>query len=208
MCEFLNEICKKLSELSNGGVDNKEGEVLLISKLPLRSDGLFLNGYQHILYNKLTSDEIDYLSAKVNRKISKQLMDFYKCFNGASFFSDSLSIAGLRKDYSRMGGEYLPVSLEYGNTIELPSDVEGNLIDDSEYIRFGGYADDGSELVMSTNDVDLTVKAVPRWKTEPILHVWDNFNSFLTSEVERMSKIYNKLDGNIDPLNTIPPIWE
>lgn len=206
----ITSIISKLESLDNSESLKFEDGTHLISKLPARDDGLFQDAYQHEIYPSWSENEILRLEGLISRKIPVPLKEFYRISNGMSIFSGSLSIRGLRENYTREVDIRLPVSLESGNTKDRPMrSVNGKdeFIDNSGQIRFGFFSYSGTELMMLLDDKK-HIYAVPRYKEGPILYEWESFESMLNSEIERMSNEYIKRDAKVDPLNPIEGPWE
>ena len=168
----------------------------LISKFPPRKDGLFSDAYLHEIYAGLKENEIDDLEASACKKLPEQLREFYRYANGLSIFADSLSIRGLRRNYTRDTGSRLPVSLEYGNVIEKP---EGNA---RSQLRFGWFSAQDAELVIDL-DNPMEICAVPSCQNSPVLYRWSSLEALLSTEVDRMSKVYLKQPDKVDFFNPI-----
>lgn len=113
-----------------------------------------------------------------------------------SIFANSLSIRGLRRNYTRDIGSRLPVSLEYGNTVEKP---EGGT---RSQLRLGWYSAQGAELVLDLEN-PAEIWAVPRYQSSPVLYRWSSLEELLSTEVDRMSKVYLGQPGKVDFFNRI-----
>lgn len=206
----ITVIISKLDSLDDFESTKLEDGTYLISKIPPRDDGLFQEAYQHEIYPALSENEILRLENIVSRKIPSQLKEFYRLCNGINIFSGSLSIRGLRENYSRNIDVRLPISLESGNTKDRPMrniDGENVFIDNSGQLRFGFFSHSGTELMMLLDDNE-HVYVVPRYKEGPVLYEWESFESMLNSEIERMSNEYVNRDAKVDPLSPIEGPWE
>jgi hypothetical protein len=205
----IKSIISRLESVENSKSLVLEDGTHLISKLPARDDGLFQEAYQHEIYPSLSEDEIFHLEGLISRKIPDNLKDYYRICNGMSIFSGSLSIRGLRENYTRDVDVRLPISLESGNTKDRPMrkiNGKDEFIDNSGQIRFGFFSYSGTELMMLISD-EKRIYAVPRYKDGPILYEWESFESMLNSEIERMSNEYIKRESKVDPLNPIAGPW-
>ena len=172
---------------------------LLIGKMPRRKDGLFQEAYLHEIYAPLGLSQIDSLETLIGKRLPKALRELYEQANGLSLFYGSFSIRGLRANYNRRDGTRQPVSLEYGNTMEIPTG-EG----DTDRIVFGFYAiDDGYQVSILPRQGDI-VELTPRRRNSPRLAEWRSISEFLLSEVERLSMEFEKAEGACDPLNVLP----
>lgn len=196
-------IIAKLRSLDDVESRTLENGTWLIRKNPPRRDGRFADAYLHEVYSGLRANQIYQLEALIGRKLPPDLRVLYEQANGMSLFYDSLSIRGLREDYSRALSVRLPVSLEYGNVIDRPEGQEKSGVD---YVRFGFYSDDGSELAIAL-DGRREIYAFPRYRLQPVLFEWPDLESMLLSEIDRMADLYKLRTGNVDPLNVLPPPW-
>lgn len=204
MTDAVEYAVRCLTSLHDNDVQEMQGGGCLIGRNPPRTDGLFEQGYRHEIYSPLDESKILLLEQLSGKRIPDDLKDFYRQANGLSFFCGSLSIGGLRTDYTRDMGSYQPVSLEYGNRLELPQ--TGNDLDTPhrEQIKFGFYAGgDGAELAMSL-DGDRRIFLLPRRRTAPILFCWSNLKDFLQSEVSRLAAAYLQRGGEVSPIDVLP----
>jgi hypothetical protein len=193
---YVDKLIDSLRALEDSGSIVQSNGTRLISKFPPRKDGLFSDAYLHEIYVGLKESEIDDLEALVCQKLPEQLREFYGYANGLSIFADSLSIRGLRRNYTRDIGSRLPVSLEYGNTVEKPKG------DSRSQLRFGWYSEQGAELVINLDNPE-EVCAVPRYESSPVLYRWSSIEELLATEVERMGKIYLMQPDKVDFFNPI-----
>lgn len=193
---YIDKLVASLRALNDSGSVVQPNGTRLIGKFPPRKDGLFSDAYLHEVYAGLAEDGIDDLEALVGKKLPEQLRAFYRQVNGLRIFAGSLSIRGLRRDYTRDIGTRLPVSLEYGNTVEKPAGGTPS------QLRFGGYSAQGTELVIDLDD-PAEIWAVPRFRSSPVLYRWSSLDELLAAEVDRMSEIYLRQPDNVDFLNPI-----
>lgn len=205
----IDELIKRLREINDAGTRQLANGAWLIGKLPPRRDGRFAEAYLHEIYAGLTGGELGELEDLVEQKLPEQLRTFYRQANGLSLFCDSISIRGLRRDYSRDGLARQPVSLEYGNTIERPVD-EGlgyeKRSNRLKQIRFGYFAAAEAELVAYIEG-QTTIEALPAMQLGPVLHTWPDLATMLRTEVERMAALYKNRRGDVDPLSPLEPPW-
>jgi hypothetical protein len=172
---------------------------LLIGKLSPRSDGLFQEAYLHEVYAPLSRSDVTALAELIGRAVPQPLSDFYTAANGLSMFCGSLTIRGLRPQMNRTGAARYPVSLSYGNKIEI-SEGDG----DSDRIVFGFYSDGEGYEVSILPSQDNSIVLTPRRRTGPHLRSWSSFSAFLSEEAERLSKAFVERAGVCDPLNVLP----
>lgn len=193
---YVDKLIASLRALNDSGSTVQANGTRLISKFSPRKDGLFSDAYLHEVYAGLAEDGIDDLEALAGKKLPEPLREFYRYANGLSIFADSLSIRGLRRNYTRDIGSRLPVSLEYGNTVEKP---EGGTC---SQLRFGWYSAQGAELVLDLDD-PVEIWAVPRYQSSPVLYRWSSLEELLSAEVDRMSKVYLRQPDKVDFFNPI-----
>lgn len=174
----------------------------LIGKLKPRADGLFSKAYMHSIYSGLSEDSIRDLANMIGRHLPEPLMDFYRAANGLSLFCGSLSISGLRVDYSRNPEVRLPVSLEYGNTLELPKGSDTYAATERP-ISLGFYSW-GKGAHVFLDPTSFGVWLAPRNHLSPILYQWASLEYFLEHEIERMTAASKNID--LSPLVVIPPV--
>ena len=159
----------------------------LIAKAPHKGP----NAWLFSLYPGLSDDEIMQLEHRVNIKFNKDYRDFLKQMNGFHFLISVFSMDGLRRNYKRSGDSiWQPYDLITPNTIERPKDAPPN------YLFIGGYNWDGSSLCMDT-ETDKVYRC-RRWTSE-ILNIWDNLEDMLSSESQRLVKLFDESGKKIDP---------
>lgn len=211
---YLDDIIAKLRALNDAGFKQVSNGTLLIGKLPPPPDGIGgIHAYLHALYAPITSEQIDTLGKKIARTIPADIRDLLQHCNGLSLFAGSLSIGGLRFNYSRKlsDEERQPVSLEYGNVIERPLAGENggeHFADNSLEIRFGFYSKDPGAKLMMKLDGDRRVYAVPRDRIGPVLYEWSDLPALLSSEVDRMAGLYQTDHASVDMFNPMPAPWQ
>jgi hypothetical protein len=204
---YLDHIVEQLRALDDYGTQRLDNGTFLIRENINRKPGQLR--YWHIVYGALNDEQIAHLEVRIQRKMPSSLRDLYRHANGGIFFLKSFSWHGLREDYSRDPGKWLPISLEYGNTIgrplEGPSGQE-RFADNSNQLRFGIYVEADAEVMMQV-DGDCKVYAVPRYKLGPVLYEWPDVETFFVSEIERMLGRYRGRDLEADGLTPFPPPW-
>lgn len=210
---YLDDVIAKLRALNDAGFKQVSNGTLLIGKLPPRPNGMGSHAYLHEFYAPISVEQIGTLERKIRRPVPEDVKNLLQHANGLSLFFSSLSIAGLRFDYSRQMSDEArqPVSMEYGNVIGRPLEgEEGNerFADNSQEIRFGGFCEEpGSELMMKI-DGDRRVYAVPRDRMGPVLYEWPDLPTLLMSEVARMSELYRTTHSDVGMLKAMPPPWQ
>lgn len=192
----FKELEARLREVDDEGSVLTTDGVLLIRKDRPRPDGLFPLAYLHEIFAPLCEQEIQCLEQLIERQLPQELANFYRCANGLTLFSASLSISGLRKDYSRRPGTRLPVSLEYGNTKERPSTAP------CDHINLGFYSyGDGYHVWMTPSGMVY----VTAGSLSESIRSWHSLWAFLDTEIDRLVAEFHRRAGAVDLLNPLPP---
>ncbi|KAF1707786.1 SMI1/KNR4 family protein [Pseudoxanthomonas sacheonensis] len=161
-------------------------------------------GYLHEIYGPLDEQDIERMQNLIGRELPIQLRQLFLECNGFSLFFGSLSIGGYVKSFSRSSENYSPISLEYGNTKELPEEGSG-LTESGDQVRFGFYSyGDGFTLAINlrgSGEVLLT----PQHKKGPVFFRWSSLAEFLRFEISRMVHYYSKNEETISLFSSIPP---
>lgn len=111
-----------------------------------------------------------------------ELAEFYRGLNGASLFSDSLSIYGLRTSHDRTNARLVePYGIETANSYERLKGAPRFAV------FMGFYANDGSHLYMDADQG--MVHHCGRFDPRP-LHSWLNLHTMLESEIRRISTYF------------------
>lgn len=154
--------------------------------------------YFNEIYSCISDEEIFKLEKRLKRQLPPFFKEFLKYANGINLFSDSLSIEGYRTDYSREGDATIqPYSLHVSNIYERPEDAN------SSQFFFGSYSWDGPILYTDPAKSPKIYRSSMDSVTP--LNEWPDFETFLLSEVERLSKLFDENGVKIDPdLPTTP----
>lgn len=149
---------------------------ILICHVPLVATDAWL----HEIYSPLSEENISKLETQLQKFLPTELKQFYRVANGINIFSDSLSIWGQRYSYEREGEDVLQpydiVSLNEENNWYSPKD----------WIYFGSYSWDGSQMVWDLSSKKNTVFRIKNGSTE-ILNEWSNLFEWLSSETKRLA---------------------
>lgn len=204
---YIEGIINKLRAVDDFETKILDSGTILIGKRKNRSaiDPLYLN----TVFGPLNDEGVARLEVRIERKLPHALRNLYLHCNGGSFFSASFGWQGLREDYSRDLEKWLPIGLEYGNTVDRP--LEGppgkeRFADNSSQVRFGIYVEAGAEVMMRL-DGDPKVYAAPRYKLDSILYEWPDLKAMFVSEVDRMIELYKTRCGEVSASNPLPPPW-
>lgn len=177
------EIVNKAESLGERTLPNG---VRLIGHIPHAAP----EAYLHIIYPPLNNEQITSIEEAITKKLPDELKAFLKVSNGINLFADSLSIDGLRHSYVRVGDEaWQPYSMVTPNTIERPPDADESLV------FLGGYCWDGSLLCMTPHS---PVVYRCQFGTAKVLNKWSSFDEMLTSEVNRLSTLFDEKGRKID----------
>jgi len=165
----------------------------LIAKAPHKGSEAWL----FALYPGLANDEISQLENSINIEFNEDYKDFLRQINGFHFLVNVFSMDGLRRNYKRTGDSiWQPYDIITPNTIERPKNSPPH------YLYIGGYNWDGSSLCMDTKTDK--VYRCKRWTSE-ILNTWENLEDMLSSEPQRLIKLFDDSGKKIDPERpTIP----
>jgi hypothetical protein len=154
--------------------------------------------YLHSVYPALSKDDIDFLARRIHREIPENLARLYSEANGFSYFVDTFTVFGLRKNSSRDIEAALsqPYDLLEPNTIERIADAEDDMV------FFASYDWDGSLLYVRKNDE--RVFFCNSDSTLPI-KIWSSMYETLTDEANRIRKLFSPNGVEIDPcVSTLP----
>lgn len=186
MMESLDYLLEVVSRAEHMGERTLSNGVRLIGHVPHMAP----EAYFHVTYPPLNEGQIDSLEKAIGRELPFELRAFYHKTNGVKLFGYSLSIDGLRHSYVRVGDEaWQPYSIVTPNTIERPPDADESLV------FIGGYRWDGSQLCMTPNS---PVVYRCQFGTAKVLNKWSSFDEMLTSEVNRLSTLFDEKGRKID----------
>jgi hypothetical protein len=192
--KYLNRVVEVLEQWQTIGERTTKFGTRLIGHVPHVGDMAYL----HLLYKSLNNSQIIEIEQRINKKIPEHMKDFYSFSNGATFFL-TLELQGKRDNYDRTLNDnvYQPIDLEYQNILDKPKNST------EEMFFFGGYDWDGSNLFTFTNDKKIYLCAYD--DASEIYYEWDSFEDFIVTEIERLSKLYDKDGRKIDKnIPTIP----
>lgn len=193
--QSLDSILRILNRWEGLGAKITKNGDRLIGHIPHVGSMAYLN----IVFGPLTKVQISEIVNIIGHALPNDLERFYLLANGGSFF-DSIEIYGLRRDYDRSISDnvYQPISMDYLNVTDK---VDGKL---ENMTFFGSYNWDGSKLFMLNEDQRVFMCSAN--SAAHILHEWPNFEQFLLSEMQRLSKLFDS-NGKIkdEDSPTIPP---
>jgi len=177
----------QMLRFSSLGEERKPNGTMFYGRAPHVAPVAFL----HKLYPPLTDEQIAELGKIIRNKIPSHLANLYRECNGLHYFSDTLSIDGLRMDTV-----YQPYDIDIPNIHERPADAADDVI------FFGGYAWDGSLVYTRTNDKKVywcTCESARPLKS------WDSIENFISREAVRIAALFDAKGVPIDPdKSTLP----
>jgi hypothetical protein len=180
MPKYLHDIYSIIEKAKIFGYKDVSNGAKLIGHAPHVAP----EAYFHLIFPGLDEKDIHHMESQLGKGIPVPLATFYFINNGISIFSGSLSIDGLRRNYSREGDDvWQPFNIVDLNTFDAPPDTEEN------QLFFGGYQDDGSLLYVDLKD--LSVYRCTRDSTRP-LNAWPSFEEMLLSETQRLSELFDE----------------
>ncbi len=151
----------------------------------------------HIIFAPLDHMQIQQVERDIGRKLPMEFREFLQKSNGLSLFSGALSLYGWRSNFNRSEDQaWQPFSIRTPNVSERPSDAHDSLV------FIGGYRADGSRLYIDPRDS--LVHRCSRDSAKP-LTTWQDFDTMLASEVERLAAMFDQTGKKVDPrLSTAP----
>lgn len=191
-----NEFLERLDKWRPCGVEEFGRDGLCIGRTPWEGP----HGFLHEIYESLDEAQVQQLEASYEVVFDQSLRGFYRNANGCSLFS-ILSIGGVVGLVDRLvlRGVRQPVSLDYGNTVERPQGLGA-----TDFI-FGGIVGETivGQLVIGRNG---EVRLVHPTRGNDAAVVWQSFDDFLFSEIDRLTEHHN-LRGEFTgpPDHRLPP---
>ncbi|HEX2939356.1 MAG TPA: SMI1/KNR4 family protein [Ruminiclostridium sp.] len=151
------------------------------------------NAWLHELYVGLSDEQINELQDCIPVDLPVPYKEFLSSYNGLNIFSDSLSICGLRSLNIRTGDEAIqPYSLIDSNN-GRPKKAPDT------WLYFGSYSWDGSMVIIDLENGSNHNK-IYRCSREDtkILNEWPDFWSWLLSETQRLSMMFDQNGVELD----------
>lgn len=186
MNRVYEEIKEKLMKFKNLGYKEIEG-CLLIGKPSYLPKFAWLVR----IMAPLTKEDFSFMEEKYSIKVPSVYKDFLMNFsNGLSLFSGTFALEGYRKHYKRDETALLqPFALDISNVFERPKNAKDT------YFFMGFYDWDGSELYIDTetNHVHFCKR-----DDATSLYEWNSFEEMLTSEIDRLLKLFTEDGRPID----------
>lgn len=185
--ECFQEILKIIYEAKAFGARTLDDGTQLIGRVPHVAPEAWL----HKVFPRLRQSDITQLEKEVlPRKIPTTYRSFLaSCSNGLGLFSGSLALYGLRKNYIRTGDSvWQPYAIETPNIYERPRDASNSVF------FIGGYNWDGSRLYLENEGAFRCAS-----NSTKLLNEWNGFWEMLTSEVRRLSALFDHQGREKDP---------
>jgi len=178
--EQINTLIK-LRKWSHNGVKKASNGATLICHVPHVAPQAWL----HTIYAGLTDKNMDVLQENIGGILPKDYVDLLKCTNGINIFSDSLSIWGMCTSNARRGDE----AIQPYDLVSLNEEKIGRIPD--TWLAFGSYSWDGSTMIY---DFSKSKCKVFRCECDSItiLQEWPDLWTWLDSEIERLSLLFDK----------------
>jgi hypothetical protein len=154
--------------------------------------------YLHSIPAGLTSSEIDQLENLIRRTFPFQVREFFLSANGLKAFSNSLGLFGYRQHYRR--GDWSeaaaqPFHIDVPNIKAPPKGLDGSSV------VVGYYDFDGSIVIV---EADGTVLRCDSDDARQVLTKWTSFQEWLTSEIDRISLLFDPHGRCLDKGLTLP----
>jgi hypothetical protein len=163
-----------------------------------RAPHIATEAWLHILFAPLHQAEVEELNKRVGRPVPRPLVELFLQTNGLSLFSDALAIFGLRRDLRRTAyAVWQPFDIRTPNVQERPS---GAL---EKVVFFASYKSDGSLIYMDSDDDQ--IHRCSRDSAKP-LNTWKSLDEMLSSEVERLTLLFDSEGRKKDPRRSTAPM--
>lgn len=190
--QLLHELMLKFSKL---GIKNiKETGATLIGYAP----HIGIEAWLNCLYPVLSTSDLYKLEEELKRPIPEDYKEFLTSFsNGLNILCDTLSLYGLRLNYSRNPQSvWQPYSIiEMNNKFNKPMNAG------EQMLFIGSYDWDGSKIYMDDNNF---VYYCLQNDATPIMK-WDSLSSMLISEINRLYELFDSKGKQLnEELRTTP----
>lgn len=190
---ILQQVMPEIESAKRFGVRQLQDGTKLYGRVPhVAPDAWF-----HLCFAPLSEERLDRLECVLQRPIPSSYRDFLaKVSNGLDIFCGSLSLDGLREDFTRSGDAvWQPFSIGTPNLDErLPDALQ-------EHFFIGGYQDDASLLYMCGKQVCRCSRTSVR-----ALNVWTDLADMLVSEVARLGTLFDALGRRKYPNQSTAPV--
>lgn len=192
--EGLAAALKVAKQAASFGTSTSENGARMFGHVP----HLAPEAWFHIIFPPLAGEDISELEKRLGRPVPQSYRDLLLRTNGLYLFSGSLSLYGLRRDYSRKISIREPFDLGDPNVYERPRRA------DPKWFIFSFYDEDSSNGYIDPRDG--RVYRGNRDMTEPRLNQWASLDAFLEAEVRRLATHFDDRGKPWDPDRpTTPP---
>lgn len=178
---YFEKVKRELFKFENLGIEKSVNGTLLIGR------ALHIAKYAWLqsIYPVLNEQEIVKLESELNIEIPKDYKWFLlNCSNGLKIFVSKFYLYGLRKNFIRtIEASRQPYSIITTNINERPKNSK------ESYFFIGGYSWDGSHIYI---DIKTNVVHFCANGDATSLFKWDSFEEMIVSEVNRITKLFNK----------------
>ncbi len=182
----VRETIETLKVFSYLGENILEDGSILIGRAPHIAPLAWL----HSIYSPLTENEIWEIEKKIG-DMPNAYKEFLLIANGLGVFNTTLSLYGLRRNYKRQVPDvWQPFDIVIPNTLEKPANANENVF------IIGGYDWDGSYLYI--DKLSGRVHICDRDNANS-LYEWGDFENMLSSEIKRLSSLFDKDGKEFDP---------
>lgn len=169
----------------------KNGAVL-IGKLP----NVGPKAYLHEVFRGVDSQEIESIENESGLIFPGSFKEFLLETNGLILFQGALAIYGIRSDFDRGADNRQPFDVLERNVITRPR-KSGR---DEFFI--GSYNWDGSLIYMKRDEPEIYRRLLD---DDVVLSKWKNLDHFVSSEIERISGLFDKFGNELDENNPTTP---
>ena len=150
------------------------------------------------IFPKVQSNKLKEFS-KTKLCIPLVYLDFLeKVSNGLLLFLGTLSLHGIRENYSRALGVEQPFDILTPNIKERPKSAK------ETYFFFGSYNWDGSQLYIDT--ANNHVYLAKRYTLE-MIYEWSSFEEFINTEIPRICSLFDDNGEQINPDESTLPSY-
>ena len=150
------------------------------------------------IFPKVQSNKLKEFS-KTKLCIPLVYLDFLeKVSNGLLLFLGTLSLHGIRENYSRALGVEQPFDILTPNIKERPKSAK------ETYFFFGSYNWDGSQLYIDT--ANNHVYLAKRYTLE-MIYEWSSFEEFINTEIPRICSLFDDNGEEINPDESTLPSY-
>jgi hypothetical protein len=160
------------------------------------------HAYLNVVFKPAPNDALFEVAQKLRMPVC--VLQFLQIHNGVVLFSGALSVYGVHRPGQLLQRDdpsfALPFNIELENRNWPP-------VDSARFLSIGGYGFDGSRVCIDREDsrIFLFRRAQEALHNEPS-YSWQNMGAWLTSEIARLSSLYDWKGVRLfDESYTLPP---